>query len=867
MTRDIPKLQVGEMKVFVSYSHEDADYLDELKKHFAVLIDSNEIQLWDDQVLLAGDKLNPEIDAALEKADLFLFLVSASFLASYACIRKELEYALEKSEHQNVRLIAIVVRPCDWLSTRLANFLALPKDGQPITDWANRDSAYLHVVNEVRRLSREQTSDSGADTENKAISLQPSQSWSSYLESTEIAFSHSRKKEVLLSDVYVSPYLKPLSKIKDEIDYSEIERLVQNVPDNPYVFVLGGSQSGKTTLVKRAFVEALDNGYIPLVLNCHTINSTDVQKLARRAVREQYECNDPSMLLEQPDNRHIYLLDNFDQIRLNRRHQQTLIEILKQSASGIFVFANRNIEYAEPEYLNESAGFSVFLVRDFGHVKRSELIARWVQLGRKETIDEAIEIKEISQFERHVNGVIRKNIVPPKPLYVLSILQSLDAFTVNDYKLTSYGHCYNFLIQQALQNGSIKVDELDAYINLLTHLAYFLFSRELYIFRVSDLEAFLNEYEERFLRPEGAIESLIETRILRERDGEYTFSHKYIYYYYAGKYLAELLERGGGIREVEALCADMHLEQNANILIFITHHTKSSDVIEHIALYADECFPGRMPSKLDSEETRFLAERREKIPKLVLESRTVEDERRRRAENKDVLDDALDTEKNYRELEDDITFKDIVRSAKTVEIVGQIIRNRHGSLTRNELNELLQSAILSGLRFMNFFIEFIEDAEDELVDMISKAVSTSDKPLSPSQADNLAKSVYTRLCYGGVISIILKIASAIGHKKVLSLIRAIEKKYEGYVSIELVSIALELEFSSSIPRTKIEAIYKGISGNVVADRILKEIVVNHLYLNYIDRADKQWIASKLGIPLSTQNRIEGYRAQKKLPKT
>jgi hypothetical protein len=49
------------------------------------------------------------------------------------------------------RVIAIIVEPCDWQSTILRSIKVLPQDGRAISEWTNPNSAYLNVVQEIRR--------------------------------------------------------------------------------------------------------------------------------------------------------------------------------------------------------------------------------------------------------------------------------------------------------------------------------------------------------------------------------------------------------------------------------------------------------------------------------------------------------------------------------------------------------------------------------------------------------------------------------------------------------------------------------------------------------------------------------------------
>lgn len=139
-------------KVFFSYSHDDETYRNQLEKHLASLRHEGLIEQWHDRRLLAGADVNGEIDEQLNQADVILLLVSASFLASHYCYTIEMGRALERHAKGEARVIPIIVRSCDWLSTPLKGLLAVPTDGKPITSWTNYDEAYTDVAKQIRAV-------------------------------------------------------------------------------------------------------------------------------------------------------------------------------------------------------------------------------------------------------------------------------------------------------------------------------------------------------------------------------------------------------------------------------------------------------------------------------------------------------------------------------------------------------------------------------------------------------------------------------------------------------------------------------------------------------------------------------------------
>ena len=140
------------MRIFISYSHRDQAVLDRLHTHLAPLRSEGLIDTRYDRRILAGGRIDAEIDRELEACELFLMLVSPDFLASDYCVNREMRRALERHRDDAAHVVPIIVEPCDWRSSPLGELKALPLDGEPISKWTNPNDAYLDVVRELRRI-------------------------------------------------------------------------------------------------------------------------------------------------------------------------------------------------------------------------------------------------------------------------------------------------------------------------------------------------------------------------------------------------------------------------------------------------------------------------------------------------------------------------------------------------------------------------------------------------------------------------------------------------------------------------------------------------------------------------------------------
>ncbi|SFF18747.1 toll/interleukin-1 receptor domain-containing protein [Spirosoma endophyticum] len=141
------------MNAFISYSHQDNSMLDALHKHLVQLQRDKIIAAWTDHQILAGGEFDKKIEAALNASKLFLALLSPDYIASNYCYEIEFKTAQEKHESGEIIIVPIVIEPCDWQNTPFGRFKALPRDGKAISTWENRNTAFLDVIQNLRKLA------------------------------------------------------------------------------------------------------------------------------------------------------------------------------------------------------------------------------------------------------------------------------------------------------------------------------------------------------------------------------------------------------------------------------------------------------------------------------------------------------------------------------------------------------------------------------------------------------------------------------------------------------------------------------------------------------------------------------------------
>lgn len=165
------------LSIFISYSHRDEDYKDDLVVHLATLKRQGKIRAWQDRDIEAGAEWDAEIKQQLESAEIILLLITPQFIASDYCYDLEMQRAVQRHEEGTARVIPIIVKPCDWEGTPFSKLQFVPKNAKPITKWDDQDDAFLNVVQSIRKAveSLQAKKSSGATTNNlPAVALTPS---------------------------------------------------------------------------------------------------------------------------------------------------------------------------------------------------------------------------------------------------------------------------------------------------------------------------------------------------------------------------------------------------------------------------------------------------------------------------------------------------------------------------------------------------------------------------------------------------------------------------------------------------------------------------------------------------------------------
>ena len=320
----------------------------------------------------------------------------------------------------------------------------------------------------------------------------------------------------------------------------------------------------------------------------------------------------------------------------------------------------------------------------------------------------------VDQVERDVDSVlVAEKVLPRYPFFVLTILQTYEAFMPSNLSVTSYGHCYYVLIVANLLRARITNtdDAINACFNFAEQLAF-----AIYIHRErNDEEAFrsaefIENYRQLFFIQDSTINRL-RHREFGILDDDGLFKTGYMYYYFLGRFLAG--HKGEGERVVSAMCDATYKEANYLTLLFTIHHTNDKTIVDDILLRTMSTLDTVSPAALDAVETKRFRNILSELPESILSQESVQGARDRERNLQDRVDsNGLNVGNESSDVSEGNSANMVYRLLKNNRILGQILRNRHGNLERVRIEEIIEIIADSGLRLVNLILKDEEEIAD-----------------------------------------------------------------------------------------------------------------------------------------------------------
>jgi len=697
---------------------------------------------------------------------------------------------------------------------------------------------------------------------------------------TGIKLTHPNKSELTLDDIFVFQDLQDIENSKN-IGVSSGKLLDLSFASKAIIF--GEEVSGKTSLMSILQKKLNENNLIPVYFNAKNIKSSEFDRFQHRFLRnfkKQYQDTDNASILkliEQENNKIVILIDNFETLSIKKLDSRVrFLGMLNKKFNNIFIFSDKSAEMeimTKDELKSKLDDVKFFRIKQYGYQLRDKVIEKWLTIGQEETIDQNFLWERKDEVFNMIETVIGNKFIPTYPLYIITLLQQIEAGTGSNLGGSAYAEFYNYLIVQAMGTTKIKTDELDFYHTYLSFIAYSYFKNGRKELDKTEIMKLHDEHGYIYHRKSftQVYDNLIGAKFIKEDNEFYSFNHNYIYYFYVAKYLSDNTEEAEIVEEINMLIKRLYRVEFANIIIFLIHHskTRAKSIIGKITSEAKALFSDINPSTLSktelsninqlvTEEIRTIIQ--DKDPqKHREETFTLKDERDDMRENEDKLQEGKDgfmPQYNEDIHELDIYGK-INLSFKLMEILGQISKNYYGSLKNEAKSDILKELTSLGLRNLNLLLKQFNKYSDLLEKDIREKIEKDDVR-SSSEIKTISKRIVFNFAELISMNFIKKISSSMASKNLFATIDGLPKDTE---AMKLIAIATKMDFSGGLNKDNIIALDREFSQNIIAKELLKHLVIEHLYKFNVPYKKKQEVCDKLNIGIQMQKNILVHKSR------
>jgi hypothetical protein len=693
-----------------------------------------------------------------------------------------------------------------------------------------------------------------------------------FLEDPGTGFTHPRKSKLRLDDIFVPPDLNKFSfekrfegRATPELVHSE--DVEEYFLESEKVFVAGGDRAGKTSLTKVIYSQLLKSGLVPIAVSAGDIRSVNEGKLIEllnRTFADQYSRYSLEPYKQLQSCRKALIIDDWHRTNLNVAGRGIVVDALSKLFDRIYIFSGEGFRIEEISRYRESTNpfrlFHLCELREFGHVLRAKLIEKWYCLGRDFTWDANEHAREIDDTEKLVSTLLGKNLIPSYPETILSILQALEARKSPSTPSGSYGYLYEALLTSALSKVCKDSSELDLMYTFISRLAFFLFTTDQKILTRPNVDKISQEYFDEIgvpLNVSDLLERLEVSQVLLKLHGSYSFRYKYVYCYFVARFFQEALRDtaiSGEIKKQLYTMADqVYYEEYASIVMFVLYLTKDVELIRHIIGNADSIYQRHEPCDFD-KHVEFVNRLYKEPPKVLV---SVEDLEKNRELHRKKLDESRE-EGSFREFESEKLaysegLHDIIKiniAFKTLQLLGQTLKNFPGSLHKDIKVEMARSCYYLGLRVARAILKIAEVNLEDFRNYFAELIREHRSALPEGELAKTTDEAVIWLTRRAMFGVLKRVSYAVGLELLRETYKAVLEDSNHRVSVSLIDLSVKLDHFSAFPQGEIKELWDLLRKNHFSGTLIRDLVAYHIYLFGLEHRTLQSIGETLDIKVS-----------------
>jgi len=289
-------------------------------------------------------------------------------------------------------------------------------------------------------------------------------------------------------------------------------------------------------------------------------------------------------------------------------------------------------------------------------------------------------------------------------------------------------------------------------------------------------------------------------------------------------------------------------------VLFLAHHTPDDFVLTAISEALHSVFRSHAPVTFESEP-ELISKLIAAAPALTYSGTRPLEHRKQQRELKDRMDDGNDGLVETEESRDALSlFAQITMLFKTVEILGQVLKNQYSTIQRVRKRELVDELFKGPLRALQDFYEFLGKNPNVLVAAIEESLKASQKMSLEEDRSKLARKLVGQLVEVITYVFVLKAAQSVHSENLMEDVRDVVKN-NATMAFKIIELGIILDSPRSLPKDRLKKLLKEAGPNSIASRLIRAMVVNRLYMFKTSEADMQWLGTVFDVSMQFQHTV------------
>lgn len=627
------------------------------------------------------------------------------------------------------------------------------------------------------------------------------------------------------------------------------------------VMVTGDRRAGKSALAATATLDLSERGYVPLLLNGAELRFADPRRLHQTlsaAYDRMYNRPEFGVYLQGSPDLRLLIIDDFDATRLGHSQLDATLSYLGNIFGRMLLISQSGVTLSLPlgdeERERPLAAFKRFEIRPFGKHLSLTLIKKFLTASRRQTsgFTEQEFVRNIDEIQKAVQVVLRSNFLASYPIFILLVLQHRQLQPNQGVRNASYGYLLEVLIKYNIAKSFQSDERYDTAKRFLSELAMHMYREARYELSEREYQDVFARYKAEYdnnVREESFTADLIRSLILERSDDIYRFRFHFQYFYFTATYLAETIDDVDTQATVRVLSEQLNVKERSEIMVFLAHLSHSSLVTNLVLEAARGTLSDATPINFDTDVEQF--ERTiSKVPEVVRGAFNAIKNREELARHEDERNPDL-TSPRRRTLDRDEVETELDVGFKVLDVLGQILRSRAGSLRANQKAELVEAAYDLSRRGMATTLEFLEwlmeyFRSEEFLDACREQV----QELSQDELNELvrlATNGMSRVATFASLIFIKRVSAAMGSETLDRTYEVLREKHDNVV-VDMIDLSIKLDmYREDFPFTDLKALADRTKDSKYSRSVLQLLVHSHLKLFTRDRSVIQKALSTVGL--------------------